>query len=101
MRPPRPRLTMGWLIVAVTTVVMMLALPTVLEYREERFRDMISRHSSEELLIDLDLDLGGLSPRVESSLRERARYHKAMREKYVYALRHPWLPLGADPPEPR
>lgn len=28
-------------------------------------------------------------------------YHERMAEKYKWAARFPWLPVAADPPEPR
>ncbi len=30
----------------------------------------------------------------------RAAYHSAMKEKYAWAARFPWLPIMKDPPEP-
>ena len=33
-------------------------------------------------------------------LARRVAYHAAMARKYRHAARHPWLPVGPDPPEP-
>jgi hypothetical protein len=33
--------------------------------------------------------------------RARASYHARLRRKYERAARYPWLPVPADPPEPR
>jgi hypothetical protein len=42
----------------------------------------------------------GTSAIKDPAIRAQLRWHEAMGEKYGWAARYPWLPVGPDPPEP-
>jgi hypothetical protein len=42
----------------------------------------------------------GTSEIKDPAIRAKLRWHEAMAEKYGWAARYPWLPVGPDPPEP-
>ena len=86
MKSPRPRITVRRLMIAVAIAGAVLGLVA----RRERSRRISDHHLAQALRI----------ARSGTSNLVRLEWHSAMFVRYSDAARHPWMPLGADPPEP-
>jgi hypothetical protein len=72
--------------------------------RSQRLLALARNHRQRGIVNRLTLE-GSVAHRAAKAETERYRmrteYHDALKLKYEYAARHPWLPVSSDPPEPR
>lgn len=120
MRPPRVRLSLRGMMLAIAVVGAILGL---IEERRARFARISRAHAREQANLDLtDVDVylifAGRQHDIEhpyspSELEAEAKaergavllaqfldHHELMAEKYRRASSRPWLPVTSDPPEP-
>lgn len=96
MKPLRTRLTVRTLMLGVALLAITFGGFIECERRRERFRDMAARYN----LLRLQLYESASFP--DNPLdRAKADYFGRMWLKYKQAARFPWLPIKADPTEPR
>ncbi len=104
---PRFRLTVRSLMVAVAASGL-VAWGTAMKLRAARFREKAESFDACEQVVAavararsqaLGLESRPTGPEAER-VRRRAEWCVGMRSKYERAARHPWLPVGPDPPEP-
>ena len=90
MRLPRMT-TRRWMVVV---AVLSVGLATVAHHRGLVLRQRAAYHEKIERLVT---DTSAAQVPVNAAIRDR---HARLKEKYWRAARYPWLPVGADPPEP-
>ena len=107
MRLPRMT-TRRWMI---AVAILAVGLATVAHFRGLALRQRAAYHEKIEKLVAAtvgELNSAARWPkaaRVRASAAVRANAairdrHARLKEKYWRAARYPWLPVGADPPEP-
>ena len=90
-----PRMTTRWWMVAVAVVGVFLTVArSVYLQRQLALRQRAAYHEKIERLVT---DTSAAQVPVNAAIRDR---HARLKEKYWRAARYPWLPVGADPPEP-
>ena len=106
MRPPRFRLRSMMILVAVLALSLSAA---VLWRRREHYRRLAEAYALTEMVLRVDSNMArgsaafpllDLSESMDRNARQ-ADYYARLRRKYERAARRPWLPVEADPPEPR
>jgi hypothetical protein len=101
MRPPQMT-TRLWMIAA-AVVALACAAVVLIRERSDRLARIAREHSTPfPPLSFADLIAANEPERQRLSLWSQrvAAWHGEMARKYQYAARHPWLPVGPDPPEP-
>jgi hypothetical protein len=105
MRLPRVRFTVRRMMVAVAVVGLLAGLGVEGERRRERFREEAIHHfvirSDGERARRLWAQLPTVFHERVAAIDAWLSYHERMEEKYDRAASFPWLPVAADPPEPR
>jgi hypothetical protein len=75
-----------------------------MDQRRQRLRALARNHLQRGVVNRLALEGSVAHGAVKADTeryRMRAEYYDALKLKYEYAARHPWLPVSSDPPEPR
>jgi len=100
MSPPRPRFTVRRLMVAVALVAILLGAGLQLEQLRDRYRAEALQYAQMEWVARATA--WSRVRYVCDAVRNerRARHYGALKRKYDFASRYPWLPLTADPPAP-
>jgi hypothetical protein len=93
MRPPRIRLTVRGMMLAVAILAVVLG---VLIERRRRFRAIAGGYRSEQASHSSILISLGRNP----AIAERDAWLRKMVAKYERAAGCPWLPVPPDPPDP-
>ena len=101
MRLPRMT-TRRWMI---AVAILAVGLATVAHHRGLGLRQRAAYHETIELEAATvgELALAARWPKAAAQVRANAATrdrHARLKEKYWRAARYPWLPVGADPPEP-
>lgn len=99
MRPARLRFSVRRMIAAVGLLAVGLGLAVGLVRRRERFLATSLEHVGPAAMDGTPVMLPDGPGYVTST--PNGQWHEAMRRKYDYYGRHPWLPVPPDPPEPR
>jgi hypothetical protein len=87
------------MMVAVALLAILLSVILGLERRRERLLEISLEHVGPAAM-DGTLVMTPDGPAYVTTTAS-GRWHEAMRQKYDYHGRHPWLPVPPDPPEPR
>jgi hypothetical protein len=99
---PRFRLTVRRLMAAIAVVALALGLATMLK-RSADFRALAAEQADAEAMslsyADEARGANGDRQRVARG-EQMAAYHRALRIKYEYAARYPWITPEPDPPIP-
>jgi hypothetical protein len=100
MRLRQLRITVRGMMVSVAIAAIALGLVA----RSRRFYRMALYHDARTISTGLEKDgvrlPGGFDDYSEPVSQEANDWHHVMAVKYEWAARHPWLPVGPDPPEP-
>jgi len=83
----------------VAAIAVTLGVGFELVRRRERFLELSLEHAG-FAGIEGTLVITDEGPAYVGIKTEKGRWHEAMRRKYDYYGRHPWLPVPPDPPEP-
>ncbi len=102
---PRLRFTVGQMMVAVAISGLLLGGATSVQNRRQRFLERarainMPNHLGVPTVIGYDKKRDLILLDWDSREREDAHF-AALKRKYEYAARYPWLPARPDPPEPR
>ncbi|AMV38562.1 hypothetical protein [Planctomyces sp. SH-PL62] len=92
-------LTVRNLILAVAVVAVLFGVGVGLARRRNRLLEIALEHSGHAGM-DGALILTEQGPAYIGMTTEKGKWHEAMRRKYDYYGRHPWLSMPEDPPEP-
>src|SRR4051794_13648664 len=99
MKPPRPRITVRRLMVAVAAVGVVFGIVIQLFQRSLRFRRIADHHWAAFVGRDVSAE-ANRSHYFRGSMTMGAMWHGQMALKYDYAARYPWLPVAPDSPNP-
>jgi hypothetical protein len=102
MRLPRVRFTIRRLMLAVAVVALLVGMAIESEWRRVRFHKLVQFYWWKQANPHFPY-LSATYEDWESITRRLPRlgpYYAAMRAKYEFAERYPWLPVAPDPPEP-
>ena len=99
MRLPRVKFTLRCLMIAVAVAAIVLGGGLGIPRNRARREWLAGFHraSTQSLMKNAE---PGTSEIKDPAIRAKLRWHEAMGEKYGWAARYPWLPVGPDPPEP-
>jgi hypothetical protein len=102
-----PRFHLRTLLVLVAFVAFLLAIGAELGRRRSEYLRRAAYHADQGRYGG-DVFGDGVVLRFDPKTRKRditslakIEHHARLAEKYQYAAAHPWLPVEADPPEPR
>lgn len=98
MRMPRPRLTIRRLMLVVAIVGVVLGTSITIRRRATEFESRAAAHREKWIKI-FTMTEGSTGDTPER--RRRLGHLAEMDLKYQRAARYPWLPVAADPPEPK
>ncbi|MDB5352838.1 MAG: hypothetical protein JWN86_4085 [Planctomycetota bacterium] len=99
MRLPRFRFTVRRMMIAVAIVAGLIWAGLELLGRSERFLARSLEHVGDAAM-EGTLVITEDGPAYVGMKSEKARWHEAMRRKYDYYGRRPWLPVPPDSPQP-
>ena len=98
-----PRMTTRRWMVVVAVLALLAGVAIELQRRRARFHAIAARNRAKE--INPQFPYLSITYKEWESLTKRwprlRPYYAAMRKKYEFAERYPWLPVGSDPPEPQ
>lgn len=91
MKLPRVQFTLRRMMILVAIAALIAGGMAGLERRRLRLLEIAEAHAVPIRVMTADTDIN----------RPEWQWHFAMYAKYSQAARHPWLPVEADPPEPK
>ena len=107
MPPPRPRITVRRLMIAVALIALGMGVGRVawlgITYRRRADWHAVRHEIARDRVVWAErmVGRGYLAPGAKLAAESEADYHAALGRKYEHAAARPWLPVEPDPPGPR